>query len=202
MTTTTNRTLAFVIGLALIVSACSTASEAGEGTADAVAALEQELAEANRDLAQMEVLLADAAADRGESVALSDALMRSRTNETAYIEAWMALDLDALMETYTDDTLFVDETFGDYMEGKDIVRNMLTNIFSVTDPDGIELLDHFVSEDGTRAASQWEWGGTNFNGKEFDLPYVVIHEYRDGKIVKETIYYASPNAREQLLGSP
>jgi steroid delta-isomerase-like uncharacterized protein len=202
MTTTTNRTLAFVIGLALIVSACSTASEAGEGTADAVAALEQELAEANRDLAEMEVLLADAAADRGESVAISDALMRSRTNETAYIEAWIAQDLDAMMETYTDDTLFVDETFGDYMEGKDIVRNMLTNIFSVTDPDGIELLDSFVSDDGTRAVSQWEWGGTNFNGNKFDLPFVLIHEYRDGKIVKETIYYASPNAREQLMGSP
>jgi steroid delta-isomerase-like uncharacterized protein len=146
-------------------------------------------------------LIATACSDESEDgKGVAAAIAAVEANEAANYEAWMAQDLDALMEVYADDVLFVDETFGDYMEGKAVVRSMLVNMFSVTDPDGIELLDRFVSEDGTRAASQWEWGGTNFAGKEFDLPYVLIHEYRDGKIVKETIYYASPNAYEQLLG--
>jgi hypothetical protein len=142
MTTTTNRTLAFVIGLALIVSACSIASEAGEETADAVAALEQELAEANRDLARS-------------------------------VTMWRARPPSG----------------GCYPKQCGGPTQMKSN-YSI-----------LVSDDGTRVASRWEWGGRNFSGNEFDLPYVVIHEYQDGNIVKETIYYASPNAREQLLGS-
>ncbi len=159
---------------------------------------------ANRAIALMIglVLIATGCSDEsedGKEVAAAIAVVVA--NETASHEAWMAQDLDALMDTYADEILYVDETFGDHMEGKSVVRGMLSNIFSVTDPDEIELLDRFVSEDGTRAISQWQWGGTNFYGRVFDLPYVLIHEYRDGKIVKETLYYASPNAREQLLGS-
>ena len=121
-------------------------------------------------------------------------------NETTYIEAWIAADLDALMDTYTEDAIFVDETYGDYIEGQDRVRNMYSNVLHFTDPDVTEVLDRFVSEDGTRAASRWEWGGTNGFGKAFDLPIVLIHEYRDGKIAKEIVYYASPDAYGQLLG--
>jgi steroid delta-isomerase-like uncharacterized protein len=125
----------------------------------------------------------------------------TEANEQAFIDAWVAQDLDALLETYAEDILFVDESFNDYMEGKTVVKGMLSNIIGWTDPDAIELLNHFVSDDGTRAVSEWEWGGTNFQGKEFDLPYVMIHEYQDGKIVKETMYYASPHAYDQLMGS-
>ena len=173
-----------LLGIGLLIMAVGCASDP---TATS------EYGELEQELAQAEAQLAEVAANEAAVAAVE-------ANETAYIEAWMALDLDALMEAYAEDTLFVDETFGDYMEGKATVRAMLSNIISVTDPDGIELLDRFVSDDGTRAASRWEWGGTNFSGNEFDLPYVVIHEYRDGKIVKETIYYASPNAYSQLMG--
>jgi steroid delta-isomerase-like uncharacterized protein len=122
-------------------------------------------------------------------------------NETAYIEAWQAQDLDALMDVYTDDVVFVDETFGDYIEGKDRVRSMYSYIIKFADPDGKDVFVRFVSPDGKWAASTGEWVGTNFNGNRFDLPTALIHEYRDGKIVRETVYYASPDARAQLSGS-
>lgn len=121
-------------------------------------------------------------------------------NETAYIEAWLAKDLDALMDTFAEDAIWVDETFGDYIEGRSGVTAMYSIVIEFTDPDGSGVLDRFVSDDGTFAASTWEWTGVNAFGKPFDLPIALIDEYRDGKIVKQTAYYASPDAHSQLMG--
>ena len=130
-----------------------------------------------------------------------EAVAAVKANETAYIEAWMAKDLDALMDTMTEDVIWVDETYGDYIEGKAAVTGMYSFVIEFSDPDGTGVLDRFVSEDGGRAASTWEWNGTNAYGKTFDLPIALIHEYRDGKISKQTAYYASPDAYDQLMGS-
>ena len=130
-----------------------------------------------------------------------EAVPAVEANETAYIETFLAKDLDGLMDTMTEDVVWVDETFGDYIEGKDAVRNMYSLVIKFADPDASGVLDRFVSADGTRATSTWDWIGTNGLGKSFDLPIALIHEYRDGKIVKETAYYASPDAYSQLMGS-
>lgn len=140
-------------------------------------------------------LAATACSDSSESTAAVEA------NETAYIEAFQQKDLDALMDTMTEDVLFVDETFGDYIEGNGAVKNMYSYVIEFGDPAASGVLDRFVSPDATFAASTWDWMGTNAFGQPFDLPIVLIHEYRDGKIVKETTSYASPDAYGQLMGS-
>jgi len=122
-------------------------------------------------------------------------------NETAYIEAFLQKDLDALMETMAEDVVFVDETFGDHLVGKAAVRSMYVDVITFGDPGASGVLNRFVSPDASFAASTWDWIGTNAFGKPFDLPIVLVHEYRDGKIVKETTYYASPDAYGQLMGS-
>lgn len=38
------------------------------------------------------------------------------------------------------------------------------------------------------------------SGRPFDLPTVVLHQYRDGKIAKESMYYAAADATAQLMG--
>jgi len=190
--------------LLLVVTACSsdpTTSDDYEALEQEVAQANRELAQANRELAQAEGLLAGVTAERDAAVALNEIIEEATSNETAHFEAFLAKDLDALTDTYTEDVIWVDETYGDYIEGKDAVRGMLSNVIKFTDPNASGVLNRFISEDGTRAASTWEWTGTNFFGRSFDLPFALIDEYRDGKIVKQTIYYASPNAREQLLGS-
>jgi hypothetical protein len=103
------------------------------------------------------------------------------------------------MDTFTDDVVFVDETYGDYVEGKDAYTKMNAIVMEFTDPEGTEVRDHFISEDGTRAASTWEWVGINYWGNPFSLPHSIINEYRDGKIARQTIYYASPDAYGQLM---
>ena len=183
---------------------------AGCGSSDPTTS--DEYTELEQELAQTEALLTEVTAERDERISQAAATAREadesaeiiaavEANETAYIAAWQAQDLVALMETYAEDAVFVDETFGDYLEGKARVKEMYKYVITFADPDGKDVYDRFVSEDGTWAASTWEWVGTNFNGMRFDLPTALIHEYRDGKIVRETIYYASPDARAQLLGS-
>lgn len=183
---------------------------AGCGSSDPITS--GEYTELEQELAQTETLLAEvtakldaqtsqAAATARKADELAEIIAAVEANETAYIAAWQAQDLAALMDTYTEDAVFVDETFGDYLEGKARVKEMYKYVITFADPDGKDVYDRFVSEDGTWAASTWEWVGTNFNGMRFDLPTALIHEYRDGKIARETIYYASPDARGQLLGS-
>lgn len=191
------RVVSAAIALVLVMGGCSSNDPT---TSDEYAALEQELVQANEDLAEAETLLADSAAEHDAVVALSETIAEVEANETAATEAFLTKDLDALMDTYTDDVVFVDQTFGDHVEGKDAYKRMNAQVINFTDPEGTEVLDHFISDDGTRAASTWEWSGINYWGKEFDLPFVLINEYRDGKISKQSIYYASPDAYGQLTG--
>ena len=179
---TMRRLIAGLAALSLILVACSSDPTASEE----YQALEAQLAEVT---AERDALVEEGAA---EAIAAVEA------NETAHIEAFLAKDLDAMMDTYTEDAIWVDETYGDYFEGKAKVRSMLSYVITFTDPDASGVLDRFVSDDGTFAASTWEWTGTNAFGKPFDLPYVLIDEYRDGKIAKQTIYYASPDSRQLL----
>jgi steroid delta-isomerase-like uncharacterized protein len=135
-----------------------------------------------------------------EADANAEAIAAVEANEAAYLEAFLAKDLDAFMDTFTDDAVFIDETFGDHLEGRAAVRGMYTHMIKLADPDLSEELDLYVTGDGTTATSTWEWIGTNAYGDPFHLPLALIHEYRDGKIARETVYYASRNAYNQLMG--
>ena len=190
--------ISVVVVLSLVMSGCSSDDPT---TSDEYAALEQELAQANQDLAQAEILLAEAAAEHDAAVALRETIAEVETNETAKVEAFLTKDLDAMMDSFTDDVVFIDKTFGDHVVGRDEYREMNAQVIKWADPDATKVVDRFVSEDGTRAVAIWEWIGTNYFGKEFDLPFVLIHEYRDGKVARQSIYYASPDAYNQLMGS-
>lgn len=196
-----NRTTRVVVAAALALATAGCGSADPTTSEDSPDIASEEIAALERELDQTKALLAEATTERDSAAAHARAIAAVEANETAYIEAWQAQDLDALMETFTDDILFVDETFGDRINGKDSVKRMYSHVIRFGDPDGRDVFDRFVSHDGTLAASTWEWIGTNGFGKRMDLPTALIHEYHDGKIIKETVYYASPNAYSQLMGS-
>ena len=195
-------TLRLLIPLTLVVLLLAGCSLSDSTSSEEYQALEQELTEAEQQLADTEQQLGDVTAERDALAeeGAAEAIAVVEANETATIEAFLAKDLDALADTWTEDYIFVDETFGDYVEGKAANRAMNASVIKYADPDKTRVLDRFVSEDGTFAVSTWEWIGTNDFGKPFDLPYAIVAEYRDGKIAKHTIYYASPDAYGQLMG--
>lgn len=137
-----------------------------------------------------------------EEPALVDPVAAAVANEAAMIDAFFAKDVDAVMATFAEDAVFEDKTFGDYLEGAPAVRDMYASAMRFTDAEATEVLDHWVSSDGSRAVVVFRWIGTNYLGRAFDLPLVGIHEYRDGKIAKETLYYAASDTYDQLTTSP
>lgn len=131
-----------------------------------------------------------------------DPVAATEANEAANQAAFLAQDFDAFMATYADDVVYEDLTFGDRLEGAPAIREMYQTVLSWTDPDATEL-DGFVSADGSRAVQVLRWKGTSsVTGRPFDLPTLVLHEYRDGRIVKESLYYAAPDTTTQLMGVP
>ncbi len=91
-----------------------------------------------------------------------------------------------------------DELFGDHLEGAEAVREMYEAVFSITDPGTTEVVDRFISADGSRAVQILRWRGTNGSGRPFDIPTLALHEYRDGKIAREVMFYAARDAFAQL----
>ena len=129
---------------------------------------------------------------------LPDAVAATQANEAAFNEAFWAEDIDAVMATFTDDVIFEDELFGDYLEGADAVRDMYEAVFYITDPGTNEVVDQFISADGSRAVQILRWRGINGSGRPFDIPTLALHEYRDGKIAKEVMFYADRDAFAKL----
>jgi steroid delta-isomerase-like uncharacterized protein len=130
-----------------------------------------------------------------------DMIAAAEANEAASLDAFLAQDLDAFLATYADDAVFEDLTFGDHFDSASEIREMYQALIWWTDPDTTEVLDSFVSADGSRAVAVLRWTGTSgATGRPFDLPTVVLHEYRDGKIAKESMYYAAPDTVAQLMG--
>ena len=120
--------------------------------------------------------------------------------DAAYNEAFWAEDNDAVMTTFTHDVVFEDELFGDYLEGADAVRGMYEAVFYITDPGTNEVVDQFISSDGSRAVQILRWRGTSGSGRPFDIRTLALHEYRNGEIAKEVMFYADRDAFAKLAG--
>ena len=144
---------------------------------------------------------AGAAIAEDAGVIAADQAAAAEANEAAYVDAFVAKDLDAFMAVFSDEPVFEDQTFGDYLVGANAVRTMEGAVLRMTDHETSALLDRFVSADGSRAVQVWKWSGTNYLGRPFDMPVLVVHEYEDGKIAKESLYYAARDAYAQLTQS-
>ena len=194
--------LSCVLAVTFVAIGCTSSDPTAS---DEYAAIEQDLIETQALLAAVESDLAETTAERdalaAQVAAVEAGIAQVEANEKAHFEAIMAEDLEAMMATYTDDAVFVDETFGDWVEGTEALTRFNDVVLTMTDPDATEILDSYVSADGSRATSVWSWIGTSYFGNPFDLPMVLVHEYRDGLIAKQTIYYAASDAYRQLASS-
>ncbi len=173
---TTIKTILLIAVLALLAASCST-----DGADEAVAA-EPTITVATTTTAEPPPDPAEIAAE----------------TQQATIDAFLVKDMEALMATHTEDAVFLDPAFSTRWVGASYESN-LQNVFKWTDAEQTELLDSFVSDDGTRGTVIYHWVGTNYNGGPLDLIMVQVHEYKDGKIQTTTNYYGDDNARAQFM---
>ncbi len=123
---------------------------------------------------------------------------KAAATQEAYTQAFLAQNIDAVMATYTDDVEFINRSMSTHWTGSERVQSGTKGIFSMTDPDSTEVLESFVSDDGSQGVIHWHWVGENGLDKPIDLMHVQLLEYTDGLISMLTSYWETMDVEEQL----
>ena len=109
----------------------------------------------------------------------------------AFLAAFNAHDLDAIMGFFADDCEFLmprgPEPCGTRYVGKSAVREGLATRFAGIPDVHYGDDDHWVA--GDRAVSTWLLTGTTTTGEQVRVRGVDLLEFRDGKIVKKDAYW-------------
>ncbi len=129
------------------------------------------------------------------------AVEQAQQTQQEVIAAFEAGDAEAMNALYAEDAVFENATTGDLREGQ--ASNMVLHewVMQVTDRDQTEVVDQFVSADGTSGVVVIHWvGNRSDNGEPFDLDMTQVYEYEDGLVTHMTVSFANPDARAQLMG--
>jgi ketosteroid isomerase-like protein len=131
----------------------------------------------------------------------SDAVDQAHEVQDAYVEAFDAGDAAAMIELYADDATWVNQTHGDTRTGTASMTNLLEWVVETTDSGQTEIVDRFVSDDGTEGVIVYHWvGNRTDNGAPFDLDMTHVQEYENGEITQVTASFANSDAYDQLMG--
>lgn len=107
----------------------------------------------------------------------------------ATFDAFNRHDIDAVMTHFADDCVFFtvagDAEYGNRIEGRAAIARAFQNVWT-TMPD-VQWADHehFTSEDGSRAVSQWTFRATNPDGSRTEVQGADLFRIRDGQIVEK-----------------
>jgi hypothetical protein len=127
------------------------------------------------------------------------AVEEATATQEAYTQAFLAQDIDALMATYTDDVEFTNRSMMTRWIGDEQVQTGTETIFDITDPSATEVLESFVSVDGSQGAILWHWVGENGLGNPIDLMHFQLLEYTDGLISMLTSHWETMDVEAQLM---
>jgi ketosteroid isomerase-like protein len=97
-----------------------------------------------------------------------------------YLAAWATLDVDTVMEFFTDDIVYRDTTIGHGAKGADAMRRFTKASFDNVPEAYFDYVGHVT--DGTDYAIEWVMQPMNVGG-------VSIGKLRDGKICENRDYW-------------
>ena len=130
-----------------------------------------------------------------------NAVEQTQQVQEEQIAAFEAGDAEALNALYADDAVFVNATYGTNIDNRPAMLDLQQWVIEATDQDQTEIVEHFVSADGTRGVIVYHWVGNRpDNGDAFDLDMTHVYEYENGKVTRVTVSYANRDAYDQLAG--
>ena len=98
------------------------------------------------------------------------AVEQAEQTQQEVIAAFEEGDADAMNALYAEDAVFENATTGDIRGGQAANLALQNWVAAVTDQDQSEVVEQFVSSDGTRGVVVMDWVGTRSdNGEPFDL---------------------------------
>jgi ketosteroid isomerase-like protein len=112
----------------------------------------------------------------------------------ANAEAWNEYDLVAMKALYTDDIVFIEKTFGDYIVGIDNVMSMAQGM-SLGYPDmQRRITNHYIGMvDSICVYDYWNWFGAT---QDNPFLYVFLYKTREDKISNWTLYEGLESAEK------
>ncbi|MEH6583230.1 MAG: limonene-1,2-epoxide hydrolase family protein [Halioglobus sp.] len=97
-----------------------------------------------------------------------------------FVAAWKTLDVNKIMNFFTDDALYTNIPMGPPNKGKVEIRTFIEGfIGSVSE---LEFIVHHQLEGADGIVMNERTDRLNFNGKVVELPVMGIFEFREGKI--------------------
>jgi steroid delta-isomerase-like uncharacterized protein len=122
----------------------------------------------------------------------------------AHREAEAARDVDAILETFTEDCFLETIALGTRAEGRDAVRAAYQAQYFVAFPDldpddqGMSFGDDVMVIWGLlRGTSKGEWLGVAPGGGSFSVPFTNVVPFKDGRMAGEAIYFDLATLCEQ-----
>jgi ketosteroid isomerase-like protein len=112
-----------------------------------------------------------------------------------YYAAYSAKRLDLLVDYYADDVHLVDPTFEIDVHGRDVIARQMAEALPLYEQ--MTWTPRNVVGAGDRLVVEGEVRGT-FTGKPFEMKFVTILQFRDGKIVRHHDYLDSTNFFAQV----
>jgi len=108
-------------------------------------------------------------------------------------EALEGLNVDQILLAYAQDAIFEDISAGERIVGQAGLRAYFEQLFSLP---GVAFSDIRIFDGGSFAALEWVWSGLKRNtGGAYSVRGASVIELREGKIIRESIYYDPKPAR-------
>lgn len=173
-------TIAIIVVLAVLAASCSSTSESDETTVPTTATTVPTTTTTEPPPDPAEI---------------------AEATQQASVEAFLTQDIDAFAALIADDYEFSDPTTRTHTSGSATAISNMKSIYNWTDAEQTELIERFVSDDGTRGTVVYRWVATTGLGSDVNVIMTQVHEYEDGKVRKVTNYYGTRDAYDQIMGS-
>jgi limonene-1,2-epoxide hydrolase len=106
---------------------------------------------------------------------------------TDFVNAWIAKDLDAIMEFFTDDAQYTNIPMGPPNVGKADIRAFIDGFIGTASEISFIVHNQIEGPDGIVMNERTD--RFDFDGKTVDLPVMGVFEFRDGKICAWRDYF-------------
>lgn len=119
-----------------------------------------------------------------------------------------AHDVQATLDTYTDDIVWDDVTHPDApFRGKEEVGRVYSSIIDAIPDVKLETVKRFTGEDGRFVVDEsllsghveGDWAGMNGGGAYVEIRILHVFELRDGLICYENAWFDASNVQRQIL---
>ena len=109
-------------------------------------------------------------------------------------DAFNRQDVDGILSWFVEDCEWLmargpDSPDARRLRGKQAIGDLLRARFEVIPDMRWVDVQHFISADGTRAASEWTVQGTPHDGDSINWLGCDLWEFRDGKVVRKDTYW-------------